>query len=270
MMRPNPSYRLEILFFGASALLLMLAPRPALALSGSLDVRTLCGPLEIHGGDPQEEPCLNELREVARRDGGVLTLKLKNGKAKVLSDAKECEDPAKDGECVRRRLVGYIGDRQFIVSVEPYECGYALLVNRQTGEETKLEGWPNLSPNKKRFVVTASYVAGECGPGYNVAIFSFASDPPRLEWRFSAPDDYEDYDTNGWEGENRVRLQGRGYVSRKQTATDLKLTAQGWQLKRLNGELSLGERVSPLAQPISQRSATQPANAASPIATPGR
>ena len=48
-----------------------------------------------------------------------------------------------------------------------------------------LEDWPNLSPNKKRFVVVASTADGECSPKYAVAVFSLASDPPRLEWQFT-------------------------------------------------------------------------------------
>jgi hypothetical protein len=63
---------------------------------------------------------------------------------------------------------------------------------------------------------------------YTVAIFSLASDLPRLEWRFVAPDDDEDYVNDGWDGENRVRLQG--YANSKWTATDLKLTAQDGSL----------------------------------------
>jgi hypothetical protein len=238
MVRPNPFCGLMTLFLGVVALLLMLVPRPTLAQSDILDVRTLCSPLEVHEGSPDEKPCLKDLAGVAKRDGGILSLKLNNGKTKVISDAKECEDPDKEGLCVTHRLLGYIGDRQFIVQVLPYECPYVLLVNRRTGEETMLGGLPHLSPNKKRFVLTASSVAGECSPEYTVAIFSLASDPPRLEWRFTAPDVDEDYVTDGWDGENRVRLQG--YANGKWTATDLKLTAQGWQLKRPNGELSLG------------------------------
>jgi hypothetical protein len=232
MMRPNSFCGLKILFLGVAVLLLMLAPRPTLAQLGIPDVRTLCSPLEVHEGTADEKPCLKELAGVAKRDGGVLTLKLSNGKTKVISDAKECENPDKEGSCVTYRLVGYIGDRQFIVQVQPYECPYVLLVNRRTGQATMLDGLPHLSPNKKRFVVTASSVDGECSPEYTVAIFSLTSDPPRLEWRFAAPDDYEDYDTDGWDGENRVRLRRR--ANGKWTATDLKLTAQGWLLKRPN------------------------------------
>lgn len=67
---------------------------------------------------------------MVRRDGGVLTLKLNNGKTKVISDAKECEDATREAACVTYRLVGRIGDRQVLVLVTPYECPYMLLVNR--------------------------------------------------------------------------------------------------------------------------------------------
>jgi hypothetical protein len=263
LMKPSTSYVLKFLCLAVTVLLLMLAPWPGLAQAS---VRTLCMPLEIHGGSPDEQACLNQFADVAKRDGGDLTLKLKNGKTKVISDAKDCKDPDKEDACVTYRLKGYIGDRQFIVQVLPYECPFVLLVNRRTGAETTLGGWPELSPNKKRFVVTASFAAGECSPDYGIAIFSLASDPPRLEWHFTPKSDAEDYMVDGWDGENRVLL--RTYVDRKQAATDLKLTAQGWQLRQPNGELSLGVPAPP-ARANSPGSA-QPANAVAPVAPPGR
>ena len=266
-MSPTPSDGLPVLFLGAAALLLMLAPQPGLAQSGILDVRTLCSPLEVHEGNPDEKACLTELAAVAKRDGGVLTLKLTNGKTKVISDAKECADADREASCVTYRLVGYIGDRHFIVHVMPYECSHVLLVNRRTGEEMILGGWPDLSPNKKRFAVTASGVGGECSFDNSVAIFSLTSDSPRLEWQFKSEAVDEDYDTDGWDGENRVRL--RVDVKGKTTVTDLKLTAQGWQLKRPNGELSMGVPAAP-TQANAPKPATQPTDSAFPAAPPSR
>jgi hypothetical protein len=261
-MKPSPSYGLYVL--GVAAVLLMLTPQPGLAQFDLPDVRTLCQPVEIHEGVPNEQACLKELVGVARRDGGVLTLKLANGKTKTISDASECEDTDREASCVRYRLVGRIGDRQVIVLVEPYECPYTLLINRRTGEETKLGGWPYLSPNKKRFVVTDTRDAGNCSPDYAVAVFSVASDPPRLEWRFT-PEGLEYYGVDTWNGENRVQLWALD-VNGKQVATDLKLTAQAWQLKRPNGELSSGVP----AATNGPRLAPQPANAVAPVAPPGR
>jgi hypothetical protein len=233
-MKPGASYMLNFLFPAAATFLVMLTPQPGLAQIGILDTRTLCIPLEVHQGTPDEKPCLEELKEVAKRDGGVLTLKLGDGKTKVISDSKECNDPAQEDACVSHRLVGYIGDQQFMVHVAPYECGSVLLVNRRTGEETMLGGWPSLSPSKKRLVVTASSVAGECSPAYAVAVFSLTSDSPRLEWQSAPPPDLEDYDYDGWDGDDRVRL--RVNDNGKHTSADLKLTAQGWQLTRSSGK----------------------------------
>jgi len=266
-MRPSRSCGLPVLFLGVAALLLMLAPRPGLAQASFLDVRTLCSPLEVHEGNPDEKACLKELAAVAKRERGILTLKLTNGKTKVISDAKECEDADQEASCVTYRLVGYIGDRQFIVQVVPYECPYVLLVNRRTGEETRLGALPYLSPNKTRFVVTDARDAGNCSPEYAIAIFSLASDSPRLEWRYS-PEGFEYYGVEAWNGDNRLRLLAMG-ENGKQVASDLTLTAQGWQLKRPNGEFSLGVPTAP-AQANAPRSAAQPANAVGPVVPPGR
>jgi hypothetical protein len=228
-MKLGASYALNFLFRAGVTFLVMQAPQPGLAQLGILDPRTFCIPLEVHEGNPDEKPCLNELKEVAKRDSSVLTLKLGNGKTKVISDSKECNDPDQEASCVSYRLVGYIGDRQFMVQVQPYECPSVLLVNRRTGAETMLGGWPNLSPSKKRFVVTSSSVAGECSPAYAIAVFSLANDSPRLEWQ-SGPPDFEDYDYDGWDGDDRVGL--RVDDNGKHKNAYLKLTAQGWQLTR--------------------------------------
>jgi hypothetical protein len=266
-MRPNPSCGLHTLFLGVAALLLAFVPRPGAAQ----DVRTLCRPLEIRNGTPQEEPCLkfgSLLDSVAKRDGGALTLKLNNGKTKVISDSKECEDPTKpeyEGGCVTHALVGYVGDRQFLLHVQPWECRHPLLVSRRSGEEMELENWPNLSPSKKRFVVVTRFE--ECIVHDAIAIFSLGSDLPRLEWRFTPDNANEEYEFDEWDGDNRVRLRasvGSVVGKQKQMATDLKLTAQGWQIKRPNGEYSLG------VPGQAQRPATHPANAAAPVAPPGR
>jgi hypothetical protein len=220
-------------FIAVIAFLVMLGSQPALAQIGVIDTRTLCIPVEVHEGTPDERPCLNELKEVAKRDGGILTLKLGNGKTKVISDSK-CSDADPEASCVSYRLVGYIGDRQFMVNVQPYECGSVLLVDRRTGEETRLGGWPNLSPSKRRFLVTASSIAGECSPAYAIAVFSLAGDSPRLEWQSEPPSDLEDYDYDGWDGDDLVQLRHKD--NGKQNSVDLKLTAQGWQLTRPSGK----------------------------------
>jgi hypothetical protein len=54
MIGANPSSGLKILFLGAATLLPMFVPCPGVPQ----DVRTLCLPLQIHNGTPQEEPCL--------------------------------------------------------------------------------------------------------------------------------------------------------------------------------------------------------------------
>jgi hypothetical protein len=141
-----------------------LTPRQGLADTDLPDVRTLCQPLDIHEGVPNEQVCLKELAGVARRDGGVLTSKLADGKIKTISDARECEDTDREASCARYRLVGRIGSRLVIVLVEPYECPYVLLVNRRTGEETLLGGWPHLSADKKHLVVADTRDAGNCPP----------------------------------------------------------------------------------------------------------
>jgi hypothetical protein len=237
-----------------AVLFVMLVPQPGMPQSPLPDVQTLCQPLEIHKGAPDEQACLKELAGAVRRDGAVLTLGLNNGKTKIMSDTKECgADTEREADCVMYRLMGHIGDRQFIVLVEPYECAYVLLVSRRTGEETPIGGWPHLSPNKKRFVVADTRDAGNCAPDYAVAIFSLARDPPRLEGQFK-PEGFGPYDVDAWNGESRVQLSVVD-AEGKRAITDLTLTAQGWQLKLPNGQSAPSVPSSP-ARPNAHASPT--------------
>ena len=264
--RPNPSRGFGILLMGIAALLLMLVPRLALAQTGFPDVRTLCHPVSIQGDKPEERPCLQQLRDVMERNDSVLTLKLDNGKAKVFKSNVEACERGPDG-CVEYRLAGYIeSDRQFVVQVLQYEYSFVNLVSRRNGNATKLEDWPHLSPNNKRFVVVAASDAWDIDDA--IAVFSAATDPPQLLWKFPRPHEYEQYSFDGWDGEGRVLLlvTSNGDTATTDLKTDLKLTAQGWQVKRPNGQYSLGI----LGQANPQRPANQPANAAAPVMPPGR
>ncbi|WP_407156256.1 hypothetical protein [Bradyrhizobium sp. STM 3557] len=192
---------------------------------------------------PDEKACLKELGASARRDGRQLTLGLANGKTKVISDAKECEDENQEASCITYRLVGRLGEQYYIVMVAPYECAYITLVNRKSGTETELGGWPRLSPDKTRFVVIEPREPGNCDTKYAIAIFSLIKGSVRLDWQYK-PDGFELYDFDTWNGGNRLQLQATG-ADGKQVASDLTRTAPGWQLKRPNGEVSLGTPTEP-------------------------
>jgi hypothetical protein len=245
--------------FATAAFLVMLVPRLAQAQANLPDVQMLCLPLEITSGVPQEAPCLrNRFKSVAKRDGSVLTLRLNNGQLKVMSDAKACEGPPEvQDQCVTYRLVGNIADQHFLVDVGVWESSRELLVSRRTGAETELEDWPRLSPGKRRFVVVHSSEAETVKNA--VAIYSLASDPPKLEWSFPSPEEYELYLFDGWDGDNRVRLHVLT-SGLKETDTEVKLTAKGWQLKRPNGELILGAPAAPTPRTATAPTASSPAS----------
>jgi len=68
------------------------------------------------------------------------------------------------------------------------------------------------------------------------------------------PEGLEQYEVDTWIGDNRVRLQASS-ATNKEASTDLTRTAQGWQLRRPNGEISLGSAAqaapqAPPSQPV--------------------
>jgi hypothetical protein len=97
-----------------------------------------------------------------------------------------------------------------------------------------LLGFPILSPNKKRFIVTASSAEGECDPAYALAAFSLVNNVPQLEWQSPPPANIGDYEYDGWDGDNRVLL--RVYTDGKYRTADLTLTAQGWKFADQRGD----------------------------------
>ncbi len=214
--------RLAVLALGLAVILPALKSRPASAGAGFFDVRTLCQPIEIHNGAPEESACLKEQPAIARREGRRLTLGLANGKTKVITDAKECEPEGPEAACIRYRLVGHVGDRHYIVLVMPDECSYVMLVNRRTGAETKIGGGPFLSPNGKRFITIDPRDDGNCGIDYRIGLYAYG-DSPKLEWSYK-PEGLEQYEFDTWIGDTRVRLEASG-ENNKQVPSDLSRTA---------------------------------------------
>lgn len=260
----NQSYGTKIPFFGVAVfLLLMFVPRLVSAQTGAPDMQTFCDPDRPAPpqSQPEEAPCLSRFKDVVTRAGDALTFKLDNGSTKTIKgNAKACET-GPDG-CLIYRLVGYVAaNRQFIVNVSEYESGLVLLISRRTGNITELEDWPHLSPSRKRFAVVAASDASDIKDA--IAVFSTASDPPKLEWKFPTPKEYEQYAFDGWDGEDRVKLR---VISKDNMATDLKLTAEGWRLSRPDGTYGLG--IS--SAPPRRNPAAQPAANAAPQPAPGR
>lgn len=147
------------------AITCVMLPYAGLAAPPLFDTQTLCQPIEVHEGEPDEKACLKEFSASVRRDRGRLTLGLANGKTKVISDAKECDDPNQEASCTTYRLVGHLGEQYYLVLVAPYECAYMMLVNRKSGAQTELGGWPRLSPDKTHFAVIDPQRRGRMRPG---------------------------------------------------------------------------------------------------------
>ncbi|MGJ4929010.1 hypothetical protein ACQR1I_05075 [Bradyrhizobium sp. HKCCYLS2038] len=245
---PHTLLRATIIIIAALA---VLKPGAASAGAGFFDLRTLCQPLEIHDGVPQESARVAEMPATILRQGRKLTLSLAGGKTKVITDDKACEPEGPEASCISYRLVGHIGDRHYIVLVSPYECPYVMLINRRTGAELNIGSGPFLSPNGKRFIAIDPRDDGNCGIDYRIGLFSYG-DNPKLEWSYK-PDGLEQYQVDTWIGDGRVRLQASG-GSNKEAPTDLTRVAQGWQLRRPNGEMSMGTAAAP-AQPAAQKPA---------------
>jgi hypothetical protein len=203
---------------------------------GKIDPPIRCQPNQNLAADQPEEPgCLVQFSDRVTRQGDDLTFKLDNGKTKLItSNPKACDDAPVDA-CVIYQLVGYVRQsRQFVLRVLYYESEFVHLVSQSTGAVTELEGYPHPSPGGRRFVTVAASDAWDIKSP--IAVYANV-EPPRLDWRFPEPTEYEQYAFDGWDGEDRMKLHT---ISNPAIETDLKRTERIWILRRPNGKVSSG------------------------------
>jgi hypothetical protein len=208
---------------------------------GKIDAAIQCQPNQGLAADQPEEPgCLAQFGDSVTRQGDDLSFKLDNGKTKLIkSNPKACDGAPVDG-CVIYQLVGYLRQsRQFVLRVSYYESEFVHLVSQRTGAVTELEGYPHPSPSGRHFVTVAASDAWEIESP--IAIYANV-EPPKLEWRFPEPVEYEQYAFGGWDGEDRVKLRT---ISNPAIETDLKRTERTWILRRPNGKESSGTSLPP-------------------------
>jgi hypothetical protein len=183
-----------------------------------------------------EAHCLGLLPDIASRTGDTLRLTLDSGETRTFENVKEgCDsDPFVFERCFLFELEAYfqIGN-SFVVHKGYMECGYYILIDRQTGEELNLDTMPIYSPGGLWFV---SVNANElCGRPYDVAIWSAAS-PPQPEFQYAQAKDgpYENREFVAWDGEDRIKLRASLWDGKDAQTydTDAVRTMQGWQVKR--------------------------------------
>lgn len=212
---------------------------------GRLDAQLRCGQGR---GEPMpqtswERACLDAFRGIVARAGDALSFKLDSGATKIVTGNRKACDAIPVGDCVIYDLVGFIREsRQFILLRSYYESSFVDLVGRKSGAVTNLEGYPHVSPNGKLFVSVAASDAWEIESP--IAIYA-NSDPPALVWRFPEPQEYEQYAFDGWDGDDRVKLHT---ITNPKIQTDVRHTADGWVLRRPNGQVSVGTSFPPAPQ----------------------
>jgi len=184
-----------------------------------------------------EAHCLGLLPGIAARAGDILRLKLDSGETRTFQNVqKGCDsEPFVFEQCFVFTLEAFFQiANSFVVHKGYMECGYYILVDRQTGAELKLDTMPVYSPGGSWLV---SVNADElCGRPYDIAIWSAAS-PPQPEFQYAQAKDqpYEVWEFIAWDGEDGIKLKAQVFDGKGGAETyhaEAVRTAQGWQLKR--------------------------------------
>jgi len=189
--------------------------------------------IDLAAMENAERICLARLRGLAARFGASLHLTLQNGTTKTFnSDFKACQDGDAD-KCIQYWFRAHLPAQQAVLlQADEYESGATLFVSLRSGNVTILDDEPRFSPGGERFVVVKG---SESDRDNDIAIYTAKSDPPALEFSYSAPEQtYASYSFVGWEGDMRIRLK---VYTREKAGTDPKdfdtqaiRTEAGWRI----------------------------------------
>ncbi|HEY1545172.1 MAG TPA: hypothetical protein VGG01_22465 [Xanthobacteraceae bacterium] len=187
--------------------------------------------------DREAADCLTRLKGLVTRSGDVLRLHLEGGRAKVYISARDACAQDQVDKCVIHLLARFYPWPRpyFLVGTNYYECGHFDLVSRRGGSVVEMATVPELSPGGKYWVSVDQ--DDECDRKYDVAIWSTESDPPALEFKYTATQ-YENWTVAGWDGDDRIKF--KVFVNASQGAYDqdaeVVRSATGWRIV-------LGQRV---------------------------
>jgi hypothetical protein len=206
--------------------------------------------------------CLARLKGLVTRSGNILRLSLLNGKSKVyVSNREACARDQVD-KCVVFQVLQFYSRLQFfVVSKSYYESGNNELVNRRTGSILEISTTPEFSPSGRYLASADQNDDGD--RKYDLAIWSTKTDPPSLEFQYSAKQ-YQNWEITGWSGDDHIKLKAS--VNAREGAYDQDAEAvrsdRGWTLV-------LGKRVDRVQQkPISKPSVLQPSRYLGPLLLP--
>jgi len=111
-------------------------------------------PDTLGAGSELERRALNAAGSAVRRDGGRLTLSLRNGDTTFI-DAPKCQDISKERDCGVFKLLAYAKSRKLYVLQHSWYGGVAyVLVDTAIGTEARFADLPYLSPS-------GDFVAGQ-------------------------------------------------------------------------------------------------------------
>lgn len=124
-----------------------------------------------------ENRLLQENNKLFLRQGNTLIIKLRNGKEKIYVD-KDKDDHSKSFNFVK-----YFPEIDYgLVHVQYYEGDTYFIINLLNGKDKDIQGFPLLSPNKKRFAVYSK----DLDAGYNpniLAVYRVGIDYLFLEFK---------------------------------------------------------------------------------------
>lgn len=180
----------------------------------------------------EDADCRDKLSGIFSRNGDTLTLNLDDGKSKAyVGNSAACDSETVDVEkCLVYSVLGYLPQTQsLLISAGLYECGDVLLINRRTGSETVISyEVPVLSPGARYLVSTDQNEA--CERHYDIAIWSMATDPPTLEFKYNAKEN-EYWEVRDWQDDRRANLKVRTYgTTAYDQEAELVRNDNGWAL----------------------------------------
>jgi hypothetical protein len=157
----------------------------------------------LNGLRESERRLIEKYPSNVRRDGDILSLRLKSGAYAELKDLSACDT---GDTCLLHEFVDYYNDlAYYLIEVSFYEGGEYLLVSHGTGQKYYIPEFPEISPDRKRFVTAIRDDAGYSPFESGVYIWRFEENELVEELSYT-PEAYEGYDFLEWENNNAIRF----------------------------------------------------------------
>jgi len=129
----------------------------------------------------KRESSIDNFIKIGKKTNGILEINLENGKLKIFKDSIYSIDSTLYPEYT---VIGFYPEINcYLITVNFYENGKCILLNKKNGSEYNIWSEPIISPDKKHFVTFLGSLGYPVKPN-GIQFFDVNGDEIKLVWEF--------------------------------------------------------------------------------------